>query len=186
MSDGPWRSLPLRPHWKQVAKQAEIAASSPDELSGALEAALQKEAEALPLEAVCRAVVSDGQGVLFKPDLNGELEALQRRHPGSKVVQTFVTCLLHEESSGSSGSEMVESAVADTLDECARDHSRAIQEHYYRKSRSPTVPVDRRLASAHRLCDFRGLAARMVAPTGSSASSPGPAKRSGLDEGPRL
>ena len=126
------------------------------------------------------------RGVLFKPDLNGELEAFQRGHPGSKVVQTLVTCLLDEESSGSSGSEMVESAVADTLDECARDHSRAIQEHYYRKRRSPTVPVDRRLDAAHRLCDFQGLASRMVAPSGSSASSPGPAKRSGLDDGPLL
>ena len=186
MSDGPWRSLPLQRHWKQVARQAEIRASSPEELSGALEAALQKEAEALPLEAVCRAVVPDGQGVLFKPDLNGELEALQRSHPGSKVVQTLVTCLLDDESSGSSGSELVESAVADMLDESARDHARAIAEHYYRKSRSPTVPVDRRLASAHRLCDFRGLASQLVAPAGSPALSPGPAKRSGLDDGPQL
>ena len=176
----------MRPHWKQVAKQAENGAFSPEELSEALEAALQKEAEALPLEAVCRVVVPDDQGVLFKPELNGELEALQRGHPGSKVVQTLVTCLLDEESSGSSGSELVEAAVAETLDECTRDHSRAIQEHYYRKSRSPTVPVDRRLASAHRLCDFQGLASRMVAPTGSSASSPSPVKRSGLDDGPQL
>jgi len=179
MSDGPWRSLPLRQHWKQVARQAEIRASSPEELSGALETALQKEAAALPLEAVCRAVVPDGQGSLFKPDLNGELEALQRGHPGSKVVQTLVTCLLDEESSGSSGSELVESAVADMLDEYARDYARAIAEHYYRKSRSPTIPVDRRLASAHRLCDFRRLASRLVAPPGSSASSPGPVKTLG-------
>ncbi|WP_419939509.1 hypothetical protein [Candidatus Palauibacter sp.] len=176
----------MRRHWKQVAKQAEKRAFSTDELSGALEAALQKEAKALPLEAVCRAVAPDGQGVLFTPDLSVELDALKREHPGSKVAQTFVTCLLDEESSGSSGSDLVEAAVADTLDECARDHSRAIQEHYYRKNRSPTVAVDRRLASAHRLCDFHGLASRMIAPTGSSASSPSPAKRSGLDDGPQL
>ena len=105
MSDGPWRSLPLRPHWKQVAKQAEIGASSLEEICGALEAALQKEAEALPLEAVRRVVVPGGQGVLFKPDLNGELEALQREHPGSKIVQTlFALACLTRQSSGSSGS----------------------------------------------------------------------------------
>ena len=186
MSDGPWRSLPMRPHWKQVAKQAENGAFSPEELSGALEVALLKDAEELPLEEVCRAVVPSDQGVLFRPDLDGEFEALRRDHPGSKLVQTLLTCLRDQEASGSSGRELLESAVADTLDECARDHSRAIQEHYHRKCRSPTVPADRRLAAAHRLCDFQGLASRMVAPSGFSASSPGPAKLSGLDDGPLL
>ena len=186
MSDGPWKSLRMRPHWKQVAKQAENGAFSPEELSGALVVALLKEAEELPLEAVCRAVVPSDQSVLFRPDLDGEFEELRRDHTGSKVVQTLLTCLRDREASGSSGRDMVESAVADTLDECARDHSRAIQEHYYRKRRSPTVPVDRRLAAAHRLCDFQGLASRMVAPSGSAASSSSPAKRSGLDDGPLL
>ena len=103
MSDGPWKSLPLRRHWKQVAKQAENGAFSPEELSGALEAALLKEAKALPLEGAFRAVVPNDQGLLFKPDLYGELEALRRDHPGSKVVQTFLSCLQDQAASGSSG-----------------------------------------------------------------------------------
>ena len=186
MSDGPWKSLPMRPHWKQVAKQAENGAFSPEELSGAVEVALLKDAEELPLEQVWRALVPSDQGVLFSPDLDEEFEALRRDHPGSKLVQTLLTCLRDQEASGSSGREMVESAVADTLDEYARDNSRAIQEHYYRKSRSPTVPVQRRLASALRFCDFQDLVSRVVAPSGSSASSSSPAKRSGLDDGPLL
>ena len=185
MSDGPWKSLPMRPHWRRVAKQAENGAFSTEELSGALDAALLKEAEELPLEAICRAVMPSDQGVLFRPDQDGEFEALRRDHSGSKVVQTLLTCLRDQETNGSSGREMVESAVADTLDECARDNSRAIQEHYYRNSRSPKVPVDRRIASAHRLCDFQDLASRIVAPSGSPSSS-SPAKRSGLDDGPPL
>ena len=186
MSDGPWKSLPLQRHWKQVAKQAENGAFSPEDLSGTLQGALLKDAKALPLEATLRAVVPNDQGLLFKPDLYGELEELRRDHPGSKVVQTFLSCLQDQAVSGSSGREMVESAVAGMFYECARDQSRAIQEHYYRRSRSPTVPVDRRLASALRLSDFQGLASRIVALIGSSASSPGPARRSGLDDGPQL
>lgn len=186
MSDGPWKSLPMRQHWKQVAEQAENGAFSLEDPCEVLEAALCKEAEELPLGMVCRAAVPNDQGVLFRPELNGIIEALQRDHPGSKVVQRFLTCLRDEEASGSSGCEMVKSAVADTLDECARDHSRAIQEHYYRKSRSPEVPVDRRLASARGLCDFQRLASRMVAQPGSSVSSSSPARRSGLDDGPQL
>ncbi len=186
MSDGPWKSLPMRPHWKQVAKQAENGAFAPEELSGALEAALLKEAQELPLEEIRRAVVPSDQGVLFKPDLEGELEELRRDHPGSKVVQTLLACLRDQEANGLSGREMVESAVADTLDECARDNSRSIQEHYYRSSQSPKIPVDRRIASAHRLCNFQDLASRIVVPSDSLAASPSPAKRSGLDDGPRL
>ncbi len=188
MSDGPWKSLPMRPHWKQVAKQAENEAFSIEELSGTLEVALSKEAEELPLDAVCRAVLPSDQGVLFRPDLDGEFEALLRDHPGLKGVQTLVTYLRNQEAHGSSGREMVESAVADTLEECALDHSRAIQEHYHRKRPSSTVPVNvnRRLDDARSRCDFPGLASRLVAPSGSSASSPGPAKRSGLDDGPLM
>ena len=185
MSDGPWRSLPLRPHWKQVAKRAENGAYSLEETFEARDAALLKEAKELPLEAVL-SVVLDGQGVLLGPDLDGKLEEIGRGHPGSALVQTFISCLRNQLAGGSSGREMVESAVSDTLRECALDHFRAIQEHYYRKSQSPTVDVRHRLESAYRACDFRELASRLVAPSGSSASPPRPAKRSGLDDGPRL
>ena len=186
MSDGPWKSLRLRPHWKQVAKQAENGAFSPEELSGALEVALLKEAEELPLEAVCRAVVPSDQGDFFRPDLDGEFEVLRRDHPGSKLVQTLLTCLRDQEADGLSGREMVDTAVADALDECARDNSRSIQEHYYRKRPSSTVPVDRRLAAAHRLCNFQGVASQMVAPSSSAVPSASLAKRPGLDDGPLL
>ncbi len=186
MSDGPWKSLQMRPHWKQVAKRAENGAFSIAELSGALEVAVLKEAEELPLEAVCRAVVPSDQGVLFGPDLDGKLEALRRDHPGSKLMQMFLSCLRDQNASGSSGHDMVERALADTLTECTLDHSRPIQEHCYRKRSSSTVPVARRLAAARHRCDFRGLASRVVASSGSSASSPGPAMRSGFDDGPML
>ena len=186
MSDGPWKSLPMRRHWKQVAKQTENGAFSPEERAEILDAALWKEAEELPLAAVFRAVVPNEQGVLFRPDRTGDLEALRRDHPGSKVVQTLLTCVLDEGAGGSSGHEVLESALADTLDECARDNSRAIEEHFYRKRPSSEVPIHRRLESAQRRCDFQALASKMLASSSSSASSPSPAKRSGLDDGPLL
>ncbi len=186
MSDGPWKSLPMRRHWKQVAKQAETGAFSADELSGAMEAALRKEGNELPFEAVRRAVGADDQGVLFIPDMSRQLETLRADHPGSKLVETFLICLLDAEARGLSGSEMIKGAAANAFDEYTRDQSRAIEEHYYRSIRAPKVPVNSRLASARRLCDFDSLAARMVEPSGSSPSPPSPVKRSGLDEGPLL
>ena len=186
MSDGPWKSLPMRPHWKKVAKQAEREAFSREELSGTLQAALWKEAAELPLRAVWCLVAPNPQGVLFRPDMDAEIEALRCDHPGSKVVQTFLTCVLDEEANGSSGREMLESAVGDTLAECARDAARTIREHYHRDNGSSEVPVPRRLESALRLCDLRALASQTLAASDSSASSPSPAKRSGVDEGPLL
>lgn len=129
MGDGPWKSLAMRRHWKRVARQAENGAFPPEEFSGALDIALLKEAGELPLEAVCRVVVPNGQGVLFGSAPDGEFEAIGRDHPGSKVVRTLLTCPREQEARGSSGGETVVSAVADTLAECARDHSRSIQEH---------------------------------------------------------
>ena len=186
MSDGPWKSLPMRRPWKQVAKQAESRAFSAEELSGAMEAALRKEAKELPIEPIRRAVGSDDQRVLFIPELSGQLETLRVDHPGSKFVETFFTCLLDAEARGLSGREMMKRAAANTLDEYTRDQSRGIEEHYYRSSRVPKVPVNSRLAAARRLCDFDSLADKMVEPSGSSPSPPSPVKRSGLDEGPLL
>lgn len=186
MSDGPWKSLPMRPHWKQVARRAESGASSQDELFDAFQAALLKDAEELPVEAVRRAVGPEDQGALFPPDLSTLLDALGRDHPGSKPVDTLVTSIRDPDSVKSSPTEMVVSAVADTLVEIARDHTRAVAEHYHRKSRSSKVPIDRRLTTVLGMCDFRELASRVVAQSGTSGSSPGPAKRSGLDDGPLL
>ena len=117
MSDGPWKSLPMRPHWKQVAKQAENEAFSLEELSKALFVALLKEAEELPLDAVWRAVMPNDQGDLFGPDLDRKIKALERDHAGSKLVQKLLNCLRYQKAMGSSGREMAVSAVADTLDE---------------------------------------------------------------------
>ena len=185
MSDGPWKSLPMRPHWKQVAKQAERDAFTPAELAETLEAALWKEAEELPLASVRRAVVPEAQGVLFRPDLTAELEAVRRDHPGSKVVQTLLTCVGDAEGSDAPAHEVLESAVVDTLDECARDHSRAIAEHFFRKS-SSKIPIHERLESARRRCKLQALAAETLAMSDSFAAFARPAKRSGLDEGPLL
>lgn len=185
MSDGPWKSLPLRRHWKQVAKHAETRAFSPAELVEPLETALRREARELPLDALRRAVAPGAQGLLFGHDMDAELDGILRDHPGVNVVHTFVACLRNEPANGSSGKEVLRSALVGTLDECARDHSRAIAEHYFRKCRGTMIPVDRRLQDAQRSCDIEALASRLLGPSGQSASHLR-AKRSGLDDGPLL
>ncbi len=52
MSDGPHRSLPLRPHWKTLARRAAKAAHSPDEVAEALPFALKRELLQAPLNQI--------------------------------------------------------------------------------------------------------------------------------------
>ncbi len=186
MSDGPWKSLPLRRHWKQFAKRLENGAFSPEEVTEALDAALLKEARELPLKAIVRILAPNGQGTLFAPDLVRAIEALRQQHPGSKTAQTFLTYLSQQDASASSGRDMVESAVAETLHECLHDNSRSTKEHYLRKTWFPWGRVSRRFTETCRAVDFRGLASRIVDDSGSPAPVRSRGKRDGLDEGPQL
>ena len=186
MSDGPWKSLPLRRRWKQVAKRLENEAFSPQEVAERMNVALLREAGELPVEAVLRSVGSNGQGDLFGTDLTEKIDSLRQDHPGVKNVQNFLTYLNQQDTSASSGLEIVESALADTLDECLHDHARSIQEHYLGNARLPWERVEGRFDAARRAVDVRGLASRIVDDPGSPAPTRIPAKRDGLDEGPQL
>ena len=186
MSDGPWKSLRLRRHWKQFAKRLENGAFSPEEVTEALDAALLVEARELPLKAIMRILVPNGQGTLFAPDLAKAIEALRQERPGSNTAQVFLTYLSQKDASASSGRDMVESAVADTLHECLHDNSRSTKEHYLRKTRFPWGRVSGRFTEACRAVDVRGLASRIVDDSGSPAPARSPVKRDGLDEGPKL
>lgn len=186
MSDGPWKSLPLRSHWKQVAKRLENDAFTLEERRDHLKATPGKEAGELPLEAVFRTVMPNGQGHLFGPNLTEVIETLRRDHPGSQNAQTFLTCLSDQEGSPASGRDIVESAVADTLEDCLLAHSRSIEEHYLRRNPVLWERVEPLLDAARQAIDIRGLASRIVADSGSSARAHHPPKCSGLDEGPQL
>lgn len=183
MSDGPWKSLPLGSHWKQVAKRLETDAFTLAERREFLASALAKEAEGLPLKAILRKV-SNGQGHLF--GLGEMTEALRRDHPGSKIVQTFLTYVNATENGVATERGVVESAIADTLEESMLDNSRSMEEHYIRKNRVPWGRVEARFKDVRQAIDIRGLASRIVADSGSSGSGNRPPKRSGLDEGPQL
>jgi hypothetical protein len=183
VSDGPWQSLPLGPQWKRVAKRVETDAFTLAERREALEAALAQAAEGLPLKAILR-MVPNGQGHLF--GLSEVIEALRQDHPGSKSVQTFLTCVSAAENGTALERGIVVSAVADMLNECLFENLRSIEEHYIRKKQATWGAVEARFETVREAIDIRGLASRIVAESGSSARVRHPPKRSGLDEGPRL
>ena len=186
MSDGPWCSLPMRMHWKQVAKRVEIDAFFPEELNESFQAALQKEATNLPLRAVANSISPNGQGVLFEDHVIEKVEALKSEFPDSKITQTFLGSVLDGIANGSPTSMTLVSALEDAIDECAIDNSRSIKEHYLRQNELPIAEIQLRLESARSQCDLTALANEMLANPGSSGGSQGLEKQSGLDEGPRI
>ncbi|MXX65555.1 MAG: hypothetical protein F4Z40_00725 [Chloroflexi bacterium] len=186
MSDGPWKSLPLRNHWKQVAKRAEKSAFSSTETSEHLEFAIRKEAAELPIRTLVRSLVPNGQMALIEPDIDAVVNRLMQSHPGSKIVQTLAGHLELGHARGLANPDTLETALAQTLEEHARDNARAIEEHYFRKSRSPSVPVGVRLELARRNCDYEGMAKEMIARSDASDVIAHPRQRSGIDEGPSL
>lgn len=185
MSDGPWRSLPMRPHWKQVAKQAERQAFSKNDIREVIAVALRKEAADIPLDSIRRAVVPNGQRVLIGPKLSGELDAIRRAHSGSKTTQALLDILNDRGINGSPRKELLQRALSDSLEECVEDHSRAIAEHYFRNCAVPKVDVEGRIETAIQDLNIQCLALQILE-SPESQKSANVVRRAGLDDGPEL
>ena len=78
MSDGPFKSLPMPPHWRAVARRAEGAAFSAVEVSEILGRAIRKDFRRVPVETVREILCGNGQGVLFPNVQIEQLEAMRR------------------------------------------------------------------------------------------------------------
>lgn len=185
MSDGPHRSLPLRPHWKTLARRAAKAAHSPDEVAEALPFALKRELLQAPLMAINDVMCGD---TLFPSIRIEQLEALRAKHPGSAPANLAIDCAVAVVASGLIGEAGVQAAigaaVADTM-QCAL---RATEEHYQREG-SPRSSnfVRQRLDAARQQVDCGAIARELL-----SAGAPSRQRavtlptRKGVDEGPSL
>jgi hypothetical protein len=89
MSDGPHRSLPMRPHWRHLAQRAAQGAFPPDQVCEALPYALKRDILEAPIKGV-RDIMS-GDSLL--PELRVEqLEALRESCRGSAPANLLIDC----------------------------------------------------------------------------------------------
>lgn len=185
MSDGPHRSLPMRPHWKIAAQWAANLAHSAEEVSGAFAHALKKDILEAPIAAVKDILTSE---TLF-PEMRIErLEELRARHPRSAAANSLIDCAIETAASGLTGEAGAAAAVSSALEDMARAPVRSIDEHYQRKAgATASRNVRTRLDEAVGKLDSSGIARELLAPARPpSRRSVELPRQTGLDEGPAL
>jgi hypothetical protein len=135
MSDGPHRSLPMRPRWKRVAECGDNDAFAPDEVSRALLPALEQD---------CRDEISpqfinsfrELYQSLFKDHLVEELEALRPTAGcgiGGAVLDYAIQLAANDEEDFDAPTKAMTNALIDR----AAKGARQVEEHYCRESTAP-------------------------------------------------
>lgn len=185
MSDGPHRSLNMRPHWKATAQWAANPAHTADDVCRALEHALKRDILEAPIAEVRDIMNSD---TLF-PDMRIEqLEALRARHPRSPATNSLLDCAVETAAAGAAGDAGTIAAVAATIEDIARAPVRGIDEHYQREagaraSRGVRTRLDEALGKLNSTGIARELLATSQPPSRRSIRVP---RQTGLDDGPPL
>lgn len=188
MSDGPHRSLPMRPGWKRVAERGANIAFPLDEVRTAIASALERdcryEMTTEFLEAV-RAFCRHQEGSLFKDAVGSEIEAL-RSVAGFGMGRTFLDNVAPLSAQGIAGLDALVQALTYRLADRTARNARQIEEHYCRNATQPKLQTVRsRVEQAIGGAPFEAIARRVLdLNTGRPVHSE--IKQRGLDDGVRL
>lgn len=185
MSDGPHRSLNMRPHWKTAAQWAANLAHTADEVCAALAYALKKDILGAPIAAVRDIMNSD---TLFPDMCIEQLEILRSRHPRSAAANTLIDCAIEAAAGGVTGDAGTASAVSGAMEDIARAQGRGIDEHYQREAGAQASRTVRtRLDEALVKLDCNGIASEILTsahpPSRREVELP---RQTGIDKGPPL
>lgn len=184
MSDGPHRSLPMRPWWKQAALRADKSAFDVNECAAALEVALARELTAELRPAFVKGLKdAHEEPGLFAATESIHLQKLKPETPLERRVMDNLAVLSAEEAVDVNS---FVSAVANAIRNEAPRFNRQIEEHYLRKSGLGHSRRERaRLDDATTRADIEGLALRLLRPD-RSRTAPALRKKTGLDDGVSL
>ncbi len=189
MSDGPHRSLPMRPGWKKLAERAANSNYAPDEISDAVIPALAQDWSSeisSELAGFVRDVLGGQQDSLFKDEKVAQFEALRRITSGHGFAQVFIDCGIQMAIEGRSGLVAPVEAATNALAVWASRGARQVEEHYCRESTVPRAHnVRARIEEGIGGASLVGLARQLLSPDPGAASRP-PQKQRGLDDGVRL
>lgn len=186
MTDGPHRSLPMRPWWKGVAKCAKNPSYGAEDIQEAHIRACEKDWREEMMEMspnFANAIRKIIEKPLLLPDVAIQsLESLRPLIPGCPIGNTLLDNLTRAAGEGKYGETTLRKALADALTIHSERCERQIEEHCSRESSSMvTQSVCRRMREARQLCDFDSLANQLLDPC--SKSSRRVNKRDGLDDG---
>lgn len=189
MSDGPHRSLPMRPGWKRVAERGDKRAFAADEISRAITPALEqdcrKELQLGFIDHVYKAF-RDQESALFKDGFTQRLEGL-RDMAGSGIGRVILDHSILVAQRGGTGQRGMEDALKNALTDRAARGARQVEEHYCRESSSARAQrVRERIEEGIRGADISGLARQIMGVEQSSPDTRPSLRKEGLDDGVRL
>ena len=166
MSDGPYKSLPMKPLWRRAAKCAYKEAYSPDEVvesvTRASHADWRSEVRPTLVSGVTAIVNAMGQQSLFADQILSDLVGLQRTCT-SPMESTFVLTAMEAVRSGHFGAIAVQLAAEDALSDRLLSNYRQVEEHVRRDDGLQNARFVRsRFEAAHPKVDFQGLARALL------------------------
>lgn len=136
MSDGPYKSLPMRKAWRDVAERAHKAAFTLDERADGMCVALhddiKRDVGKDALNAIGSILLDSEQGSLLASQAGAELEAIRIRLPATGFLDSIIEhaqVALHQGKTGETA--YIEGLNRAALDQ-ARAGSRSVEEHYHR------------------------------------------------------
>ena len=187
MSDGPHKSLPMHPHWRDFAERAANPACAMEEVGEALVPALKREFAEAPVEDVRDTLGGGKSASLFAEERVTQLEALRDKCRGSAAAKTLIDCAVEAASGGLTGEAATATALKNALESYTRDCFRSVEEHYQREGSERGAKFMRdRLHATRRACDYKTVAADLQSSGKPSAKPARVRKRSDIDEGPAL
>jgi hypothetical protein len=188
MSDGPYKSLPMRRGWKKVAQWAENPAFAPEEICNAIIPALARDWN-IDVPAELARSVEEILGVqqdLFKEQKVLRLESLRPITAGRGLGKVFLECAIQLAASGAAGPEAPVEAATNALAVRASRGAQHVEEHYCRKSTAPRAQnVRARIEQGIGNASLNDLA-RQLLKRDPALPSRTPPKQRGLDDGVRL
>lgn len=188
MSDGPHRTLPMKPRWKQVAQRAFGATYSLDQVSETYAPALAgdwiSEVRSPFAKAIQSAVVDGDQGQLFSNQALEDVQSL-RSDCRSPLEASLVDETCEALAEGFRGQAAFEQAVENALNERLLRNIRQVEEHIHReRSAGRARSTRQRLEQAISGAGLKKLAKDVV--SGAPPSRRRAPKHDGLEQGPSL
>jgi hypothetical protein len=188
MSDGPHKSLPMKPKWRSVAERAYNSAFGIDEISTAILPALARDChdEMSPrfIEGL-RGLCERDETLLFTSDVSERVEELRPEAGngiGRRVLEHFERFAAKESVTVNTAVKAIECAGAERM----AKSNRQIEEHTLRKVNvSRANDVRSRLEQATATTPLTSLA-RQVLKLDDIGTARSSAKRDGLEEGPGI
>lgn len=162
MSDGPYKSLPMKPRWRRAAKCAYTEAYSEEEIVESVTRASHADwrAEVRPslIASVTAVIAAAGQQSLFPDQIVGDLGAL-RRTCTSPMEASFVRNAVDAIQAGWIEESAVQFAAQEALSDRLLCNYRQVEEHVCRDDGARNAQFVRdRFEAAHSQIDLNRLA----------------------------